>query len=255
MTRGRRIKIDTPLSRVLASRTGKWLIARLEDFQEKQEDRKADPGWFHPSSLAVACDAALAFQFLGVPAKREIAARTRRILDNGHNRDQAHKRYLHEAGLSLIQKPEERFVSIPEHHIRGEIDDAILNPLTKEKYIFEFKTINSKEFKELASPMMKHVIQVHPYMYAYGVQQTYFLYECKDDQSYKEFVIRFDAGVWASITVRLENVLRCLRSGMMPTPTPIQAESQCGYRYACAGFSLLDYMRSIDERTRRDIGL
>jgi len=111
MVRGE--KIDTPLARILAARTGQWLVAHVENWHEKSDKHRADPGWFHPSSLGSSCDALLAFDYLGIKAKSTHTARTLRIFNNGSSRDKDWKRYLRSSGLSLIEREQ------PSQHVSG----------------------------------------------------------------------------------------------------------------------------------------
>lgn len=232
-------KVDTPLKRILALRTGEWLVAETEAWHEKSLRSRDDPGWFHPSNLSDSCDASLLFQFLGLKQQVTHSARTQRIFDNGHCRDRYWKEYLHKAGISLVQKDSDRLVELPELRIRGECDDLVKNRTTGESYVFEFKTMNHEQFKALREPPLVYKMQVHPYMRHHHGWPTYFLFEDKNDQELKPFIYQFDPAIWDGIERRLKNILEQARNGIMVERTPLARDSGCSFYRLCSGFVLL----------------
>ena len=114
-----------PLARILASRTGEWLVANVDEYLERSEKPRVDPGWFHPSVLAHPCDAYLGFEFMGVKPRRKISARLRRIFDNGHARDRDWKRYLQRSSLSVVTENNPRNFALSSVCVRGECDDMV----------------------------------------------------------------------------------------------------------------------------------
>jgi len=247
MAKKQTIPKDSPLSRVVAQRTGGWLLAHVDDHLESSKELRYDPGWFHPSALGNPCDALLAFQYMGQTGKSTVRARLQRIFDNGTSRDEDWKRYLHEAGLSLFQhwggSPKERklasaerYIEIPHLHIRGEMDDLIRNPTTNEIAVFEFKTMNTDEWDKLRAPKPEHVIQVHPYMFAKGVLQAQIVYENKNDQMPKSYIKKFDGDLWRSIETRLLNIVQLVESRQLPWRTPMLNDKQCSFFHMCGGF-------------------
>lgn len=242
------VKKDSALSRVLAQRTGDWLLAAVDDYLEEGGEYRSDPGWFHPSALSHQCDAFLAFAYLGIEGKGKMRARTHRILDNGTSRDEDWKRYLHEAGLSIYKhwggSPEERelasaerAIEIPHAYIRGECDDVVYNPITRETSIFEFKTMNTEEWKKLRGPKSDHVVQIQPYMFGKGILQTIIVYENKDTQETKQYVRKFNGEIWRSLEARTINIVDLIKNKQLPWRTPIQNDTQCQFYHGCAGFS------------------
>lgn len=199
----------------LGSTNGDWVIASLERVQASEKPRRSDPGWFHPSDLGNDCDAFVAFVYLGAPALQVISARTQRIFDHGNGRDQQLKKDSLKAGISLIKKPEDRKISIPTLHIRGELDDWLENPISKQRYVIDFKTMRSEAFKPLNAAVEGHRIQLHPYMFSKETYNGYVLYESKDTQEFKIFDVKFDWKLWRDITDRLERILEGLEKGFV----------------------------------------
>jgi CRISPR/Cas system-associated exonuclease Cas4 (RecB family) len=229
-------KIGTPLSRVLAMRTGDWLGAAVDNFLEKSAEGRDDPGWIHPSELSNTCDAFLGFSYLGIPKQVSHTARLRRIFDNGHGRDYYWKQYFHDSGLSLIKKEEDRKVEIGPLHIRGELDDLIRNPVTQEGWVAEIKTMNAEQWKALTAPLGNHILQVHPYMFATGVMRTIFIYENKNTQEVKYFSEHFRADLWNSLAKRTESIIDQIEHRIVPDRKPAKYETSCPYHYCCASW-------------------
>lgn len=241
------IKKDSPLNRILAQKSGDWLLAGVDDWLEESAEFRYDPGWFHPSSLAHPCDAFLAFAYMGTTAQGKPRARSQRILGNGTSRDEDWKYYLHASGISLLKhwggSPEERKLAeaersfeIPHLKIRGACDDIVQNAFTREKYIFEFKTMNTDEWDKLRAPLSAHVIQVQPYMFGHGILQTVFVYENKNTQATKQYTRRFDGGIWKSLESRVLNIVEMIENKKLPWRTPVPYDTSCQYYHTCSSF-------------------
>ena len=67
----------------------------------------------------------------------------------------------------------------------------------EELIIVDFKTMNSFAFKQLESPMPNHITQMQIYLYLSGLSNGKFIYENKDNQNIKEFLVRIDQGLLA----------------------------------------------------------
>lgn len=229
---------DTALKRLANMRKpGKWLISAIESVQESTGSVREDPGFFHPSALSHPCDAHVAFQFLGAPSKQTISARLQRIFDLGNARDLALKRATKKAGVSLIQKEEDRKIIIPQYRIRGELDDWVMNPVTGRKAVVDYKTMNKDEFEALDAVKPSHHIQVHPYMFAKETYEGLVLYENKNSQELRVHVADFDNGIWTEITHRLEMIIEGLRKGYV-NRKPIPNDSQCPFYAICSHASI-----------------
>jgi len=249
MLKNKSVKKDSALARVLAQRTGKWLGAHIDTWIESKSGARYDPGWFHPSALGNPCDAFLAFAYMGTEAKGKSNSRGLHIMDNGTSRHIDWSRYLVKSGVSLFKywegkkAKQERSFEIPQLRIRGECDDAVTNPLTKEKYIFEFKTMNKDAWEALTEPKSDHIMQVHPYMFGFGILQAVIVYENKNNQQRKEFVVKFDQALWRSIEARVLSIIEQVERKKLPWRTPLPNDSQCQFysknatHSGCAAFT------------------
>lgn len=209
---------DSALARLVSSarNPGGWVTSGLEQVQESTGPSRQDAGWFHPSSFGDECDARLAFAFLGAPSEQVISAKLQRIFDLGNARDLALKADMRRAGLSLITKESERKIEIPHLRIRGELDDWIQHPKTGNKYLLDYKTMNSDEWKSLTVAKYSHQLQVMPYEYAKETYEGFILYENKNDQSLKILTANFDGKVWQTTFVeRTERILKGLQNNQV----------------------------------------
>lgn len=193
-------------------RPANWLISVLESGQASEGTGRFDPGWFHPSDFGNECDAFLAFRYLGAKAKQVIEPKLQRIFDYGNIRESYLRHYLRNAGVSLLSTPEERQIVIPHMHIRGEVDDLVVNPITREKFIIDYKTMHMDRFEKLEEAVPGHRLQVHPYMFYFQVYKGFVLYECKNDNRLKAMPTNFDGQLWQTAFVeRIERVLTGLQ--------------------------------------------
>lgn len=227
--------VDSALKRLAGMRNpGTWLLSRIDGVLESSGESRSDPGWFHPSDLSHPCDAYLAFKYLGAPSVNTITARVQRIFDLGNARDVSLKDAIQATGTSLIKRPQDRKIVIPLYHIRGEIDEWVENPLSKERFIVDIKTMHDEAWKALEEAKPEHVIQMHPYMFAKETYQALLLYENKNNQEHKMKLTKFINNIWQQgIVERIERVLEGLSKGYV-NRTPIPNDSSCPFYGICS---------------------
>lgn len=98
--------------------------------------------------------------------------------------------------------------------------DGVMLSRAGEKFIFEFKTISKSQYGGLRQPKHEHVIQVHAYMNALGIDQAVILYLDKGSQAdwrkkpdgwtctnphLKSFLVKFDSSVWEPVIDRIRD--------------------------------------------------
>lgn len=221
------------LGSVTASTTGHWLMAAIDGADERRGPARTDAGWFHPSSLDHICDAYLAFSYLGVASEEVIPARLSRVFALGNARDLDLKKSVRRAGISLVEKERDRYIEIPEFKIRGSFDDHVAHPITKERYIVDFKTMRSDLWEALKEIMPAHHLQVHPYMFGVQTYKALLLYENKNTQEFKIKTGHFDNKIWHGITSRVLRILDDLDKGFVRR-TPLPNDSQCPFYHMCS---------------------
>lgn len=231
-------KLETPIQRILAMRTGGWFRSHMDSYYEQSEEPRIDPGWFHPSALNHPCDAFLAFQFLGLTQPRgAVSSKLRRIFDNGHSTEGRWQVAIQRAGIALLGKEKgDRNFEIPQYRIRGELDNIVVHPQTGEKWVWDCKTMREDLYDKLKAPLPGWVIQMHCYMFGVGILQSMVMVECKNCQEYKEFTFGFDGVLWRGVTDRVERILERLGQRQEIARTPIPKDSSCPFYPVCAGF-------------------
>lgn len=213
-------------------RPANWIISVLESGQASEGSGRVDKGWFHASAFGDPCDAKLAFQFLGAPSIQVIEPKLQRIFDYGNIRESYLRHYLQLAGVSVLSTKEERQIVIPHLYIKGEMDDMVAHPITKERHIIDYKTMHRDRFEKLDAAVPGHFIQVQPYQFATNVFKAFIIYENKDNQNLKAFSANFDGQLWQTGFVeRVERILTGLQHNEVYR-NPI-ACSQCPFRNIC----------------------
>ena len=98
--------------------------------------------------------------------------------------------------------------------------DGILLSRAGRKIVFEFKTISKSQYGGLKAPKHEHIIQVHAYMAALGLQDSIILYWDKGSQAdwrkmpngtwscknphLKVYHVKFDDDLWAEVEGKIE---------------------------------------------------
>ena len=157
----------------------------------------------------------------------KIDPRVERIFGNGHTMHDRWRQYIEDTGMLRgwwmdaegnvhgqdnkhgILKPEGNFVYVEvgfrdKDTMWGGHVDAIVDirehpsvnangqPLEKCLIIVDFKTMNTFGFKKLTKPTDEHYTQMQLYLYLSGLNQGRFIYEDKNDQKTKEYIVPRD---------------------------------------------------------------
>lgn len=192
-----------------------WFVEAVETWHEALQEPRHDPGWFHASALYKS-DAELVDSYLGVSEPEVLDARKLRLFDMGHNRDQAWKGYIQQAGLSIADDGH-RLMRLDWLRLKGECDDILRDP-DGNLCVYEGKTMNNGLFSKLEEPQEGHVEQVHAYMGGMGIRQAIINYENKNSSEIRVFYVPFDEGRWERIIKRLQH-LRAVAEGRVSSAT------------------------------------
>jgi hypothetical protein len=164
---------------------------------QNRPDRVREGSW--SASAAGTCLRNRQFTFLGFPKKR-VDDRTMNIFANGdfvHLRHQAAG--LVHGYLTEVEVP----VRVPALQLTGTMDGLLSNGA-----IAEFKSINHFGFSRVQSfgAQEKHIEQVHSYMLASERERAHIVYEDKDTNSLKEFVVSRDEKIIDKVKTDLETL-------------------------------------------------
>jgi CRISPR-associated protein Cas4 len=157
----------------------KELIDKFYDAKQEKREKIA----FYVSD-AGKCPRAIWFSVKGYP-KKEFDARMQRVFEHGNH---THMRIMGVLfSLGLVNAVE---IDIPRNEMIHGRADAIIS-INNEPYVVEVKSVNSTKFKK-EYPDQDHVNQLQLYLYFFNIKKGILLYENKDTQELKEFIIDYD---------------------------------------------------------------
>lgn len=206
-------------------------------------------GWIHPSRLT-ACIRAQVLNCLKFPFTESIPARIQRVFDNGNDMHLRYQGYLKKIGaLELCdscagkgcRECRQSGVEVNFEWIdlmtRGQADG-----LFKEGFlgnidapVLELKSMKQELFQALGGPKADHLLQAHVYMHAFHKKRCIFIYENKNDQTMKEFVVVWDEEIWKNALSIINKVMSHAKKHELPagTCTPDKFSEDCKFRNSC----------------------
>jgi len=147
------------------------------------------------------CPRAVYFNFKKVPKKAK-EARVLRVFDHGD--------YTHMRIMSVLRA------------------DGIVT-IDNEPYVIELKSINSVGFRKLEKPKKEHIKQLQLYLHYFKIPKGIFIYENKDTQELKEFIIEYDQKLAESIISDFATLKHFISNDIVP-PIPFGLEDwECAY--------------------------
>lgn len=195
-----------------------------------------------PSQISE-CMRKLVALLVGLKIEDKIEPQYQRIFDNG---TYVHKRflklYLPQTQivchlLNIEQETYKDFIEFtlhdPEYWLKGQPDAVIFNPADGLKYVFELKSVKHENFQNLAGPELSHIMQVNLYMYLTNIPRAVILYECKNDQDIKEYVIEQQPEQIAFLLNRIRNIQAAVATYKATGQLPLCEQSKGRYTCRC----------------------
>ena len=174
-----------------------WLNSIIDEHLT-EVDSPPRGGVFHPSALGNPCDRYLWLYYNSMLPEQLIEPRVRRIFQNGEFLEDRVGLWFSELNILL-----DREISLKQEipPLSGRMDFLIKHYEYGEHPV-ELKSINKSNFTKLRGPKNEHYIQLQVYMNMGNYDHGTVLYECKDDQNIKSFVIEKDIEIWDNIIKR-----------------------------------------------------
>ncbi len=198
----------------------------IDKFYESKQDSRNKIAFYITD--AGKCPRAVWFSMKGYP-KKELDARTLRIFEHGNH---THMRIIGVLfSLGLVNAVE---IEIPSNEFIHGRADAIIN-LKGEPYVVEIKSVNSMKFKN-QEPDKDHVNQLQFYMHFFKMKKGILVYENKDTQDIKEFVIEYDEALVKHLFSEFNDLKQKLEKNIVPEiPEDIEDWrcEYCSYLEAC----------------------
>ena len=180
-----------------------WLLSEIDSFLGHTSHR-TNKGVFYPSSLGNPCDRFLYMAYNGLLPSQEIEPTLQRIFDCGDYLGYRFEKYFEKMGVLLST---ESSVKCTMPNISGRID-FIIKHRDFAQAVIELKSINSRGFKALLDrPKPEHFIQIRIYLNLSNIEHGIVLYENKNDQQVKAFVVKRDEKVWTKLQERCFKVM------------------------------------------------
>src|SRR6056297_609162 len=197
-----------------------------QHYADKAEQRDKDH--FYVSD-AGKCPRKIYFKFKDYP-KEKPDGRAMRIFDYG---DYTHLRLSSVlTSMGIVRGLE---VDIPPQEDVGGRADAIVS-VDNELYVVDFKTISHFSFSKLNEPKSDHVKQVELYMHYFDIDKGVLLYEDKNNQAIKEFVLKYDEDIVQEVLDKFERLKDYIEKEEVP-PIPEDIEDwrckYCDFQNAC----------------------
>lgn len=211
----------------------------FNDFCRNKEDDYNNKHLFTPSSVG-SCARCLYFKALGFQedTKKKVQPYSVRRLDMGTYMHKRTEHYLHQMENSKFQCiVTEVTKTCEEFEDLGGTIDGILER-DRIKFIFEYKTINDYEFKNLLDPLPKHIEQATAYSLIFGLEKALFLYEKFEktsNQDIKVFVVSITDAMRKAMLDRLKGIKEAIEAEEMPSKDMGRCKhSYCKYKELCA---------------------
>jgi len=191
----------------------------IDEFYQSKKDSKEKTAFY--ATDAGKCPRAIWFALKKYP-KKDYDARILRIFEHGNH---THMRIVSVLfSLGLINSVE---VDLPEKDLIHGRADAIIS-IKGEPYVIEIKSVNSVKFKK-DEPDKDHVKQLQLYLHFFKIKKGILLYENKDNQDIKEFVIEYDEKKALEILNSFEKIKEKLSKNEIPEIPPDLEDWRCEY--------------------------
>ena len=187
----------------------KWLVSIINEHLT-EIDSPPRGGVFHPSALGNPCDRYLWLYYNAKIPEQTLEPRIKRIFQNGNFLEDRVASWFVDLNILL-----DREVSLKQDipPISGRMD-FLIKHLEYGELPVELKSINKFGFTQLSAPKDEHNIQIQMYLNMAGYDHGTVLYECKDDQHLKAFLVERNEEVWGDILKRCFDIQEM---AIMPT--------------------------------------
>ena len=190
-----------------------------------------------------ACPREQVFQFTSLKAIPKINTDLYAIFHQGTFMHLKWQALLMDAG---ILDEVEISTDVERYRLTGTVDGAGEVPASHvlrdryDRFGWELKSINARGYQWVLDrgPNQHHLLQIHAYMLATEMRVWSLIYENKDTQQYKEFIVHFDREIAERVEDELEYLNKCVDDQVLP---PILDEclekkgayTKCAFAHAC----------------------
>jgi CRISPR-associated protein Cas4 len=202
------------------------IIEKIDEFYNSKSDGRERTAFY--ISDAGKCPRQIWFAMKKYP-KKATEARVHRIFEHG---DHTHMRIMSVLfSLGLVTAVE---VGIPENEVIHGRADAILS-VNGEPYVAEFKSVNSFKFRT-GEADADHLKQLQLYLHFFKIKKGVLIYENKDTQDMKEFIVDYNEEFSREILASFEKLRKQVDANEIPEmPKGIESWrcEYCPYLESC----------------------
>ncbi|MGA4519286.1 hypothetical protein ACPA0F_18670 [Solibacillus silvestris] len=135
----------------------------------------------------------------------------------------------HDAPPMEVKFLDTRFTSV--FPISAMVDGSLT--MQGKNFLFEFKTINPRDFANLIEPLTDHIKQGAIYALSTGVRSVMFLYLCKGTQEWKPYLVTYTDEQLEWVVERIQTTENYVVNDELP-PKEVSSQCQwCGYKTLC----------------------
>tara|TARA_R110000824_G_scaffold100319_2_gene238611 strand:+ start:2609 stop:3307 length:699 start_codon:yes stop_codon:yes gene_type:complete len=176
-------------------------------------------GVFHPSTLSNACDRFVWLNYYGHMPTSVLDAKLARVFSNGNYLEKRVETWFKGLGILMGREIPVKLADPP---MSGRIDFIIMH---QEHGIspIELKSINTAGFGRLTAPKDEHALQLQMYLNMGNYSVGTVLYENKNDQKIKSFIVERDIKQWDELLERCRRI-----QNMTVPPAKCTGASWCG---------------------------
>jgi len=198
------------------------LIEHIDKYyQDKRKDREQKHFYITDTGK---CQRAVYFSMKGYP-KKEIEPKILRVFDRG---DIIHQRLMSDFyGIPEIKVTASE-IDIPTRDLFHGRADAIIS-IENKLYVVDIKSSNDFKFQKLGIPDLAHIKQIQLYMHYFEISQGILIYENKNTQDLKEFLVEYDSDLCKKIISEFEELKYQIENDIMPQKPKNLASWQCSY--------------------------
>lgn len=192
---------------IVPEHIGMWVMKELA---RTPRDRS---GSFSASGMG-RCLREQVFSYLGVEERKRVETDKVMIFHDGHFRHLKWQALLRQAGL-LVEA--EIPIWLPKWRMKGTLD-GIGEQENWGTYGIELKGANDRSYKYVLEngPKMEHLLQIHAYMIGHELDLFSLIYENKNTQEWKEFVVRWDDELGDEVTTQAQYLNSRVDEGVLP---------------------------------------
>ncbi len=189
-----------------------------EFYKQKRKQKDKVSFWITDAGK---CPRAVWFSVKGYP-KKELDARIMRIFEHGNH---THFRIMGVLySLGLVNASE---ITIPENEMIHGRADAIIS-MEGKPCVVEIKSVNTAKFKK-NEPDADHIKQLQLYLYFFKIKKGILLYENKDTQELKEYLIEYNPELVKNIIASFNKLKDQIDKGQVPGIPENIEKWRCNY--------------------------